>query len=115
MDSEAASGAWILAGVYVPRSARAVSYLRDWVPGIDVPEDVVSRLESVPEEKQEDEGVRLAVEICEELRQMPGVAGLHLMSIRGDHAILRVVEELGLLPRPAPRGVSAPAGAGVGH
>jgi methylenetetrahydrofolate reductase (NADPH) len=93
--------AWILAGVYVPRSARAAKYLRDWVPGIDVPDHVVRRLEGVAAERQEEEGVRMAVEICEEIRAMPGIAGLHLMSIKGDHAIGAVVEELGLLPRPA--------------
>ncbi|HEY7401444.1 MAG TPA: methylenetetrahydrofolate reductase [Actinomycetota bacterium] len=102
VDSGAAERAWILAGVYVPRSARAASYLRDWVPGIDVPESVVRRLEGVPADRQEEEGIRLAVEICEEVRAMPGVAGLHLMSIRGDHAIGRVIEELRLLPRPVP-------------
>jgi 5,10-methylenetetrahydrofolate reductase len=108
VESGAAERAWILAGVYVPRSGRAARYLRDWVPGIDVPDDVVRRLESVPPDRQEEEGVRIAVEICEEIRGMPGVAGLHLMSIKGDHAIVRVVEELGLLPRPAAR--SLPAG-----
>ena len=92
--------AWILAGVYVPRSARAVQYLRDVVPGIDVPEEIVTRMSSVPAERQEDEGVRLALELCTQLREMPGVSGIHLMSIRGDHSIVRVIEELGLLPRP---------------
>jgi methylenetetrahydrofolate reductase (NADPH) len=100
VESGSTERAWILAGVYVPRSARAAAYLRDWVPGIDVPEGVVKRLESTPADRQEEEGIRIAVEICEELRQMPGVAGLHLMSIKGDHAIVRVVEELDLLPRP---------------
>jgi methylenetetrahydrofolate reductase (NADPH) len=110
-DSGATERAWIIGGVYVPRSARAVNYLRDQVPGIDVPEEVVRRLEGQPKERQADEGVRLAVEICEELRSMPGVAGLHLMSIRGQSAITRVVEELGLLPRPSiPSEVTAPAG-----
>jgi methylenetetrahydrofolate reductase (NADPH) len=93
--------AWVLGGVYVPRSARAAQYLRDEVPGIDVPEEVVRRLSSMPPERQEDEGVRLAIEICEEVRRMHGVAGLHLMSIRGERAIARVIEGLGLLPRPA--------------
>jgi methylenetetrahydrofolate reductase (NADPH) len=92
---------WIIAGVYVPRSARAAQYLRDVVPGIDVPEGVVARLAGVPAERQEEEGVRMAVEICEEIRSMPGVAGVHLMSIKGDHAIVRTAEELGLAPRPA--------------
>jgi methylenetetrahydrofolate reductase (NADPH) len=109
-DSGAAARAWIIAGVYVPRSARAASYLRDWVPGIDVPEEVVRRLERLPADRQEEEGVRMAVEICQEIRAMPGVAGLHLMSIGGEHAIVRVVEELGLLPRPAASPVGAFAG-----
>src|SRR5918992_2230915 len=40
---------WVLAGVFVPRSAKAVLYLRDQVPGIDVPEEVVHRLDAAPE------------------------------------------------------------------
>jgi methylenetetrahydrofolate reductase (NADPH) len=99
---------WVLAGVFVPRSARAVRYLRDQVPGIDVPELVVDRMESVPEDRQWDEGVRLALEIVEEVRTIPGIRGLHLMSIRNEAAIVRVVEEAGLLPRPAT--VPAPIG-----
>jgi methylenetetrahydrofolate reductase (NADPH) len=100
VEDGAAEAAWILAGVYVPRSARAAAYLRDQVPGIDVPDDVVRRLESVPRERQEAEGIRLTVEVCEELRETPGVAGIHLMSIKGDHVILQVIEELGLSPGP---------------
>jgi methylenetetrahydrofolate reductase (NADPH) len=91
---------WVIAGVYVPRSARALRYLRDEVPGIDVPEEIVDRVSSIPAQAQEEEGIALALDICRELREMPGVAGLHLMSIRGDRAIVRVIEELGLLPRP---------------
>jgi methylenetetrahydrofolate reductase (NADPH) len=92
---------WVLAGVFVPRSARAVRYLRDQVPGIDVPEPVVDRMESLPEDRQWDEGVRLALEIVEQVRAIPGIRGLHLMSIRNEAAIARVVEDARLLPRPA--------------
>lgn len=94
---------WIIAGIYVPRSVRSVNYLRDVVPGIDVPEQIVRRLEGVPADRQEEEGIRLAVEIGQEIRAMPGVAGLHMMSIRGDHSIFRTIQELGLSPRPAAR------------
>jgi methylenetetrahydrofolate reductase (NADPH) len=95
---------WILAGVFVPRSARAVRYLRDHVPGVDVPEAVLSRMEGVPEERQWDEGVAIALEIVAAIREIPGVAGIHLMSIKNEEAIVRVVEEAGLLPRPAALG-----------
>jgi methylenetetrahydrofolate reductase (NADPH) len=87
---------WMLGGVFVPRSARAVRYLRDHVPGIDVPEEVVRRIEGVPEDRQRDEGVRIALEIVEQVRSIPGMAGIHLMSIRNLDSILRVIDEAGL-------------------
>jgi methylenetetrahydrofolate reductase (NADPH) len=96
---------FILPSVYVCRSAKAARYLRDMVPGIDVPESVIDRIEGVPPERQADEGIRIAVEIVEELREMRGVAGVHLISIKGDESIVRLVEEAGLLPRPAAVGV----------
>jgi methylenetetrahydrofolate reductase (NADPH) len=100
---------WVLGGVFVPRSARAVRYLRDRVPGIDVPEDVLRRIEGVPEDRQGEEGVRMALEMVEQLRSMPGMAGVHLMSIRNLDAILRVIDEAGL--RRGPRRVErVPAG-----
>ncbi|HSJ50765.1 MAG TPA: methylenetetrahydrofolate reductase [Actinomycetota bacterium] len=99
---------WVLAGVFVPRSAKAVRYLRDQVPGIDVPETILDRMVSAAPERQWDEGVRLALEIVEQVRQIPGVRGIHLMSIRNEEAIVRVVEEAGLLPRPNP--VTSPVG-----
>jgi methylenetetrahydrofolate reductase (NADPH) len=92
---------FILASVYVCRSARSARYLRDMVPGIDVPDPIIDRMEGVPSDRQADEGIRIGLEIVEELREMRGVAGVHLISIRGDEAIVRLVEEAGLLPRPA--------------
>ncbi|MGZ8607218.1 MAG: methylenetetrahydrofolate reductase [Actinomycetota bacterium] len=91
---------WVIAGIFVPRSARAVRYLRDQVPGIDVPDEVVGRMEAAPVERQWDEGVGLALEILEQVRRIPGVRGIHLMSIRNEEAIVRVVEQASLLPRP---------------
>jgi methylenetetrahydrofolate reductase (NADPH) len=93
---------WVLAGVFVPRSSRGVRYLRDQVPGIDVPDAIVDRMDATPPERQWDEGVRIALELVEQVRGIPGIAGVHLMSIRNEEAIVRVVEEAGLLPRPAP-------------
>jgi methylenetetrahydrofolate reductase (NADPH) len=85
--------AWVLGGVFIPRSARAVRYLRDQVPGIDIPSDVLDRIEGVPAERQADEGVRMALELVEQIRTIPGIAGVHLMSIRNVQAILRVIDE----------------------
>ncbi len=101
MDLGLLEHVWVLAGVFVPRSARAVRYLRDQVPGIDVPDSVVERMDRAAPERQWDEGVAIAVEVMERVREIPGVRGVHLMSIRNEEAIVRVIEEAGLLPRPS--------------
>lgn len=92
----------ILVGVFVPRTARALRYLRDEVPGIDVPEEVLARMESAPLERQPEEGVAIAVEIVHQVRELPGIRGVHLMAIRNEEGLHRVIEEAGLLPRPDP-------------
>jgi methylenetetrahydrofolate reductase (NADPH) len=93
--------AFILGGVFVLRSARAARYLRDQVPGIDVPEETIRRMEGIPAERQAEEGIAIALEIVQQLREMPGIAGVHVMSINWEEVIPRVVEGSGLLPRPA--------------
>ncbi len=65
----------ILGGVYVLRSAKAARYLREQVPGIDVPDAVIDRMESAPPERQPEEGVQIALEIVEALREIPGFRG----------------------------------------
>lgn len=92
----------ILVGVFVPRTARALRYLRDEVPGIDVPEEVLARMEAAPPERQPEEGVVIATEIVQEVRELPGVRGVHLMAIRNEEGLHRVIERAGLLPRPDP-------------
>ncbi len=91
---------FLLVSVYVARSARALRYLRNVVPGIDVPDAVLARLDKASPERQAEEGFRLALETVAALREIPGVAGVHLISIRGQDSILRLVEAAGLLPRP---------------
>jgi 5,10-methylenetetrahydrofolate reductase len=91
---------WVLAGVFVPNSAAGVRYLRDQVPGLDVPEDVIERIASVPPEAQKEEGIRIALGIVEAVREIPGISGIHVMTINHEEAIPRVVEGAGLLPRP---------------
>jgi 5,10-methylenetetrahydrofolate reductase len=97
---------WVLAGVFVPSSAAGVRYLRDQVPGLDVPEHVIERMEATPRDAQKEEGVRIALEIVEAVREIPGISGIHVMTINHEEAIPRVVEGAGLLPRPTPADVT---------
>jgi methylenetetrahydrofolate reductase (NADPH) len=95
----------IIPAVAVPRSARGARFMKEKVPGVQVPDDVLRRMESAPPAQQAREGIRIAVEIVRQVREVPGVRGVHVIAIRWDEGVLAVIEEAGLLPRP----VIAPA------
>jgi methylenetetrahydrofolate reductase (NADPH) len=91
--------AFMLIGVGPLRSARTAEWLRSRVPGVVIPEAVVARLRGVPETRQREEGKRLCVEIIREVREIPGVRGVHVMAYRQEELVAEIIEEAGLLPR----------------
>lgn len=91
--------AYILAGVLILRSAQSALFLRDNLPGIAMPDCIVERMQRAAEPERE--GVALAAELVNELLSVEGVSGVHLMSVGWTRAMPWVVEQAGLLPRPA--------------
>jgi methylenetetrahydrofolate reductase (NADH) len=91
---------FVLVGVAPPRSERSLRFMREHLPGVVVPDEVVRRLGAA--EDPEMEGVRLTVEVVKRLREVAGVAGVHVMGLGHEKAVRRVIDEAGLLPRPAP-------------
>ena len=90
----------ILAGVTPLKSAGMARYMANRVPGMDVPAEIVKRIADQPKEKQAEEGIKLLCEQVEQLKEIPGVAGIHLMAIEWEHRVPEIVERAGLLPRP---------------
>jgi len=90
----------ILAGVAPIKSVGAARYMKTRVPGMDVPDETIERLRRVPKEQVSREGIKLCVEIINQVRQIEGVAGIHLMAIEWEEAVPEIVEAAGLLPRP---------------
>jgi methylenetetrahydrofolate reductase (NADPH) len=95
------SRCFILAGVIPPKSPTMIEYMRSRVPGMVVPDAMVKRMAGVPADRAGEEGIRIACEIIEEVRTVPGVAGVHIMPIGWEHRVREIVERTGLLPRPA--------------
>jgi methylenetetrahydrofolate reductase (NADPH) len=62
-----------------------------------------------------DEGIRIAVEQINQLRQINGVAGIHIMAIEWEEAVKSLVEGAGLLPRPEPAPMPEPGPGLVGE
>lgn len=101
----------ILAGVGPLKSAGMARYMRDHVPGMSVPDAIVQRMEDAvtgidTEDKKargetwRAEGIRICIEQIQELRQVEGVAGVHIMAIEWEAAIKPIVEGADLYPRP---------------
>jgi len=90
----------ILAGVAPIKSVGAARYMKTRVPGMDVPDSIVARLQGVPREQVSEEGIKLCVDIINQVREIEGVAGIHLMAIEWEEAVPEIVEAAGLLPRP---------------
>src|SRR6266508_2459102 len=86
----------ILAGVGPIRSIRALEHMRRDVPGLYVPDEVVRRLSGVPEARVPEEGVELCAEIIQEVRQIPGVAGVHVMAFAWEDIIPDLLIRAGL-------------------
>jgi len=91
---------YILAGVTPMKSVGAARYMKNKVPGMDVPAELVERMGAVPKEKQPEEGVNICIEIIERLKKIEGVAGIHIMAIDWEEKVKEIVERAGLFPRP---------------
>ncbi|MBE0415933.1 MAG: methylenetetrahydrofolate reductase [Dehalococcoidia bacterium] len=91
---------YILAGVAPIKSAGAARYMKTKVPGMDVPDEVVERMAGAPKGEARRVGIDLCVDIINQVRQIEGVAGVHIMAIEWEEAVAEICEKAGLLPRP---------------
>ncbi len=91
---------YILAGLTPLKSAGMAKYMKNRVPGMDVPDEVVKRMADTPKEKQAEEGIMICIESIQRLKEVKGVAGFHIMAIEWEEKVPGIVEETGLYPRP---------------
>jgi methylenetetrahydrofolate reductase (NADPH) len=91
---------YILAGVTPMKSVGMAKYMKSKVPGMDVPDEIIKRLQGVDKTKVADEGIKIACEQIEEFKEMKGVAGVHLMAIEWEHKVPEIAERAKVLPRP---------------
>jgi methylenetetrahydrofolate reductase (NADPH) len=92
--------AFILVGVGPLRSDKAAEFMRRKVPGVVIPDEIVTRLRQTPKARQREVGKQICVEIIQQAREIEGVAGIHLMAYRQEELVAEIVQAAGLLPRP---------------
>jgi methylenetetrahydrofolate reductase (NADH) len=91
---------YILAGMTPMKSAGMAKYMKNRVPGMDVPDALVKRLSDTPKEKQAEEGIKICIEDIQRLKEVEGVSGFHVMAIEWEEKVPEIVEKSGLYPRP---------------
>ena len=91
---------YILAGLTPMKSVGMAKYMQKRVPGMDVPDEVITRLQGVEKDKQADEGIKMCIESIERLKEVEGVKGFHIMAIEWEEKVPEIVEAAGLYPRP---------------
>ncbi len=110
---------YILAGVGPLKSPGMARYMKNSVPGLLVPDELIKRMTEagapwadIPKDDltKEDKrarskaykemGIQICVELIQQLRQIEGVAGVHIMAIEWEEAVQPIADGAGLLPRP---------------
>src|SRR5665811_2192126 len=92
----------ILAGITPLKGVGGARYMQKFVPGIDVPQEIVDRMAACEKgAPSQAEGKKIAVEMIKEFAEIEGVAGVHIMAIEWEVAVPEIVEAAGLMPRPA--------------
>jgi len=91
---------YILGGVTPLKSPGMAKYMKNNVAGMDVPDELIKRMQGVSKEKWKEEGIKICVETVERLKSMKGISGVHIMAIEWEEAVGEIAEKAGLLPRP---------------
>jgi 5,10-methylenetetrahydrofolate reductase len=86
---------FVMCGVGPLASAKTARWIRNNVPGIHIPEPIIKRLEGAQNQKQE--GKQLAIDIINEVKEIPGVSGVHVMAYRQEEYVAEIVDESGVL------------------
>ncbi len=91
---------YILAGITPLKSEGMARFMSKKVAGIEMPEEMIKRMAGVPKKKAAEEGIKISLETIEELREIDGIHGLHIMAIEWEEMVGEIVEAAGLMPRP---------------
>jgi len=86
---------FLLIGVGPLASARTAEWMRNNVPGVHIPDNVINRLKGADDQKAE--GIQLCIDMIQQVRQIKGVNGVHIMAYRQEHRVPEIVERSGVL------------------
>jgi methylenetetrahydrofolate reductase (NADPH) len=88
---------YILIGISPVKSFKMARYMNDKIPGVFVPSNVMKRMELAEQKgNAEEEGVQIALELIEKIKNKQGVNGIHIMAVGWEEIVPRIIEEAGI-------------------
>jgi methylenetetrahydrofolate reductase (NADPH) len=90
---------YILVGITPLKSLKVAQYMHNEVPGVFIPEKLMKRMEQAGDGAEE-EGVQIALELIEAVKDKQGVNGIHLMAVGWEEIVPRIITEAGLAAAP---------------
>ena len=84
----------IMPGVGPLAGAKAARWMRTNVPGIQIPDEIIARLEKAKHPSEE--GKQICIELIQQIREIAGVAGVHIMAYRREHMVNAIIDASGL-------------------
>ncbi|MEI4264043.1 methylenetetrahydrofolate reductase [Roseovarius sp. D0-M9] len=94
-DQGAEKRVFIIAGLGPLASAKAARWMRSNVPGIHIPDQIIARMEGAANPSEE--GKKICIELMQQVREIEGVAGVHIMAYRREHLVSSIILESGVL------------------
>ncbi len=91
---------YIMGGITPLRSYRMAKYMAENVSGITVPDEIMKLMEKAPKLQAAAEGIKIALETIDGLKQVKGIHGIHIMAIEQEGEVPEIIEAAGLYPRP---------------
>ena len=76
--------------------------MRKNVPGVRIPDAVVDRLAKTPKKQKREEGKKICIELIQQVREIEGVHGVHLMAYRQEETVREIIDRSGIFPRREP-------------
>lgn len=90
---------FILIGITPLKTLKMAKYMNDEVPGVFVPEPVLTRMQAAESAgNAQEEGVQIALELIEKIKGKQGVSGIHIMAVGWEEIVPRIVTDANLLP-----------------
>lgn len=86
---------FVMVGVGPLRSAKAAEWMRSHVPGVHIPDAIVQRMAGAQDPARE--GRQLCIDLIQEIREIRGVSGVHVMAYRQEQTVVDIIQRSGVL------------------